>query len=325
MTDTAPAPDAARGRTLGYLALVGATLSWAGNYLLGVIAVAETDPFSLTWLRWMLAIVPLFVIAQLVERPDWRAILRSWPRLLLLGLIGVAGYNLLLYAALDTETPFQLSLINAFNPALIAIAAVVFLGTRLGWRGIAGILLAFAGVFWIISGGRPLTILDHPPKIGSLVMVGAIVAWTAYTIIGRTGPRLPPISAVAVQGAFVALALTPIVLVQGLKLPETAAGGWSLAYIAVFPSIVSYVLWNVALQRVPPAQAGVSLNLITVFTAIATVLLGMAVTVPQVIGGVLVLAGVVLAQERPRQGTAPAAPRAAPPDAQRRTSEAPQA
>ncbi|MER7798059.1 DMT family transporter [Microbacterium sp. NPDC096154] len=285
----------------GYVALVGATLCWAGNYLLGVIAVAETDPVSLTWMRWVLAVLPLFAIAQAVERPDWRALLRSWPRLALLGGIGVAGYNLLLYAALGTETPFQLSLINAFNPALIAIAAVVFLGARLGWRGIAGILLAFAGVFWIISGGRPLTILEHPPKIGSLIMVGAIVAWTAYTIIGRTGPRLPPISAVAVQGAFVVAGLTPFVLAQGLDLPDTAAGGWSLAYIAVFPSILSYVLWNYALQHVPPAQAGVSLNLITVFTAIATVLLGMAVTIPQVVGGVLVLAGVVLAQERSPQ------------------------
>lgn len=58
-----------RGRGLGYLALVGATLAWAGNYLLGVIAVGETDPVSLTWLRWALAVVPLFVIAQLIERP----------------------------------------------------------------------------------------------------------------------------------------------------------------------------------------------------------------------------------------------------------------
>ncbi|GAB3277122.1 DMT family transporter [Microbacterium lacusdiani] len=302
---SAPAASApvvtTRGRALGYLALVGATLSWAGNYLLGVIAVAETDPVSLTWLRWVLAVVPLFLIAQLVERPDWRALFRAWPRLALLGAIGVAGYNLLLYAALGTETPFQLSLINAFNPALIAIAAVVFLGARLGWRGIGGILLAFAGVLWIISSGRPLAILEHPPKVGSLIMVGAIVAWTAYTIIGRTGPRLPPISAVAVQGLCVAIGLTPVVLIQGLSLPETAAGAWSLAYIAVFPSIASYVLWNYALQHVPPAQAGVSLNLITVFTAIATVLLGMAVTAPQIVGGVLVLAGVVLAQEAPTQ------------------------
>ncbi|GGH46706.1 DMT family transporter [Microbacterium album] len=300
MSRNAAVPTDARRRTLGYLALVGATLSWAGNYLLGVIAVAETDPVSLTWMRWVLATAPLFAIAQLVERPDWRAVLQSWPRLALLGLIGVAGYNLLLYAALDTETPFQLSLINAFNPALIAIAAVVFLGARLGWRGVAGILLALAGVLWIVSGGRPLAILEHPPRIGSLIMLGAIIAWTAYTIIGRSGPRLPPISAVAVQGLIVAVCLTPFVLAQGLSLPQTTAGAWSLAYIAVFPSIVSYVLWNYALQHVPPAQAGVSLNLITVFTAIATVLLGMAITVPQVVGGVLVLAGVVLAQERPR-------------------------
>lgn len=301
MSAPAPAAVATGRRTLGYLALVGATLSWAGNYLLGVLAVAETDPVSLTWMRWMLAAIPLFVIAQLIERPDWREVFRAWPRLALLGAIGVAGYNLLLYAALATETPFQLSLINAFNPALIAIAAVLFLGARLGWRGIGGILLALAGVIWIISGGRPLTILEHPPQVGSLIMVGAIVAWTAYTILGRMGPRLPPISSVAVQGMCVAVGLTPVVLIQGLSLPETAAGAWSLAYIAVFPSIASYVLWNFALQHVPPAQAGVSLNLITVFTAIATVLLGMAVTAPQIVGGVLVLAGVVLAQEAPTQ------------------------
>lgn len=287
-----------RSMLVAVLCLLAATLFWAGNYVVGKIAIAEFSPLSLVYLRWLLALVPLFLVAQVVERPSWRQALRAWPWLLALSVFGLAGYNFLLYAALQFTDAFNASLINAFNPALIVLASVLFLRERLSWAALVGLLLALVGVLVILSKGSLLTLLDAQHNSGDLLMLGAIVSWTAYTIIGRRAPRLPPITSTALQGLVLVVGLTPIAAVQGIDLPQTAGGLWSLAYIAVFPSLLSYVLWNRALQTIEPAKAGVFLNLITVFTAVLTILMGQPLTLAQVIGGTIVIAGVALANKQ---------------------------
>lgn len=300
------APATTRSRVIGILCLVGATLAWAGNFLVGATATAEMGAIDLVWTRWALAVLPLFLVAQVVERPDWRAVLRHWPRHAILGAIGIAAYNLLLYVSLEHGSALNSSLINAFNPALIAIAAVLFLGARMPGRAVVGIVIAFAGVVVILTDGNPLSVLREPVQLGSLAMVGAIVAWTVYTVAGRTGPRLPAIATVAVQAAVVLALMTPFALWDGVGLPRSEGGWAALIYIAIGPSILSYVLWNLALQRVPAPQAGASLNLITVFVAIGTALIGAPIVPAQLAGGVLVLAGVLLASDL-RRSPRPAA------------------
>lgn len=280
------------------LSLVAATLFWAGNYVVGKIAIAEVSPLSLVYLRWLLALVPLFLVAQVVEHPSWRQALRAWPWLLALSVFGLAGYNFLLYAALQFTDAFNASLINAFNPALIVLASVLFLRERLSWAGVVGLLLALVGVLVILSKGSLLTLLGAQHNSGDLLMLGAIVSWTAYTIIGRRAPRLPPITSTALQAFVLVIGLTPVAAVQGIDLPQSASGLWSVAFIAVFPSLLSYVLWNRALQTIEPAKAGVFLNLITVFAAVLTLLMGQQLALSQVIGGTIVIAGVALANKQ---------------------------
>ncbi|MEU6857775.1 EamA family transporter [Glycomyces sp. NPDC046736] len=288
-----------RAVLLAAAALIGATLFWAGNYLVGASAVATIEPLSLVLLRWGIALVPLLVIAQIVERPDWRAVLRAWPWLLVLSEFGMLGYNLFLYAALEHTTALSASLVNAFNPALITLAAAVFLRERLTPLAIGGVVIALVGVLVVLGDGDPATLLRGGFGLGETLMLGAIAAWTAYTVIGRRGPRLPPVTSTAVQAFIAVVALAPISLATGgPTLPASGGALWSLLFIAVFPSVLSYLLWNHALTAIPPGRAGVFLNLITVFTAAFTILAGDPYTASQIIGGTVVIGGVVLANAR---------------------------
>lgn len=293
---------------IGPLALVGATLAWAGNFIVGGAAADEMGVLSLAWMRWAVALVPLLAIAQLVERPDWRLIARSWPRIVLLAVLGLATYNIALYLSLSAGSAVNSSLINAANPALIAIAAAVFLRSRVGLRGVLGIVVAFVGVVWILTDGAPARLVSEPLSTGSLWMIVAICAWTGYTLVGRTGPKLPPISSVAAQAVVAVAGLAPFAFAGGLTLPSTSAGWGALVYIAIFPSIVSYVLWNTALQTIPAARAGVFLNLITVFTVLGSALLGEPITAAEAVGGVAVLVGVGLTADWGGAGRAPRDP-----------------
>ncbi|MFP5367240.1 MAG: EamA family transporter, partial [Actinomycetes bacterium] len=83
---------------------------------------------------------------------------------------------------------------------------------------------------------------------------------------------------------------------------------------AVFPSLGSYLLWNLALKRTTAANAGNYLNLIAVFTAVITVVLGQPITAPQILGGALVISGVLLTsaggkeRQRPRSSKSTSSP-----------------
>ncbi|MCQ6271431.1 DMT family transporter [Pseudarthrobacter sp. R1] len=293
--------------------LILANLFWAGNFVVGQAAMKTMEPLQLTFWRWVLAAVPLLVLAHAVERPDWRAVLRRWPVLLLLSSLGMSGYTLLLYSALQHTSALNASLVTAANPALIMVLAVVLLLDRprpLSWVGIG---LGLLGVLLVLTGGELQRLLTFSINRGELLILGAITVWGLYTIIARR-LSIPAITSTAVQVAMAAVVLSPLALVAGAGLPGTPSEGWSLAFIALFPSLGSYLLWNLALKRTTAANAGNYLNLIAVFTAVITVALGQPISVPQVLGGVLVISGVLLtsaggkAPQRPRSSKSTSSP-----------------
>lgn len=286
-------------RTGPLVALVGATLFWAANYVLGAVAVREMTPVALTALRWSLAVVPLLVIAQVVERPDWRAVLRTWPRQLVLAALGMVGYALFVYTALQHTSPVNASLVNALNPALIALGGAALARRAPSRRTVLGTAVGLLGVLVVITGGRVADLVQLRLNAGDVLMVGAIVVWTLYTLGGRGLAGVPPIASTAVQAGVAALLMTPFALAGQVRWPSGRDATVALVVIAVLPSVGSYLLWNLALRRVPPAEAGSYLNLITVLTVLAGALTGYALGAAQVAGGLLVLGGVLLVRDRP--------------------------
>ncbi|PRY70278.1 drug/metabolite transporter (DMT)-like permease [Glaciihabitans tibetensis] len=274
--------------------MVLAAAFWAGNYVLGSVAVATMTPFDLTYLRWLIAVVPLLVIAQIVERPRWRTVLRAWPLLTGLAVLGMLAYNLFLYEALNFTSAAGASLINAANPAVMALLAVLLVRDRLSGQAVVGIGLSLLGVLVILSGGswQNLTALDM--NFGQLLMLGAVLVFSLYSIWGRVLRSVPPITATAAQAVIVLVVMTPFAITFGVTWPTAVEPLSALLYIGLFPSVGSYVLWNLALRDTRASVAGIYLNLITVFTVAAAILLGETVPPAELVGGVVVIFGVVL-------------------------------
>lgn len=279
-----------------YSPAVLAQLFWAMNFVVGDRVIAEFTPLELTFLRWLGAFPILLVITLWIERDQldkWRLAAKEWWIHIVQAVLGMVGYTLLLYAALDTTSAVNASVISAINPAVIALAAVVVLGERIRRGGVLGIAISFVGVVIVVLLGGSGGISDVSVAVGDLLILGAILAWTAYVIISRR-IETPPITATTVQVGMSALMLAPVMALVGIQAQPSAEGWWGLAIIIVFPSALAYLLWNVAVTQLGPSRTGVFLNLLPVFTAIIAVALGDALTVWQVIGGLIVLAGVYL-------------------------------
>lgn len=275
-----------------------AQLFWATNFIFGARLIEEFTPVELTTYRWLGALPLLLLIAWWLERPDWRAAWREWGWHLLQALLGMVGYTLFLYAALETSSSVNAGVISAMSPATITIAAVILLGERVTRIGVAGIALSIVGVLLVVlagqSGASGLAV-----SVGDLLLVASVVVWTAYVIVSRR-LRTPPITATAVQVALSVAVLLPVLAIIGAPAEPTAAGWFGLAWIIVFPSALAYLLWNIAAATLGPAKTGVFLNLLPVFTTIIALALGDVVTVWQIVGGVIVLVGVYLATRPPR-------------------------
>lgn len=139
------------------------------------------------------------------------------------------------------------------------------------------------------------------PLVGDLFILGAVVAWVAWTTeskpfaVRHGGLRTAAWSIIAAGLWMVPVA--PFV-VRPAELAQVPWGGWAcLAYLVFLTSLVAYALWNYALARAEASRVAVFANLQPVLTAVAAwALLGEPLGWPVLAGGALVLLGVRLTQ-----------------------------
>lgn len=276
-----------------WLLLVLCNLFWAGNYVFGKYVVAEMAPLHITFTRWLLASVILIGIAHFAEKPKWNMVLKQWPSLTGLAILGIVGYNSLLYYSLNFTSPTNAALVNALNPGMIAIASAFYLREKITRIQCFGILVSLLGVLLIMTDGNLLQIFTTHYNKGDLMMIVAIIAWTFYSIISRRLSDTPPITATAVSGVIAVIIMAPVAAIQGIdfsNLSTLAVTG--IAYITMFPTVCSFIFWNLGVKAIGASKAGIFLNLNPVFTALISWIIGEKITAVQVLGGLLVFLGV---------------------------------
>lgn len=278
-----------------WLLLVLCNLFWAGNYVFGKFVVAEMTPINITFTRWLLASAILLAIAHFVEKPEWNTVLKEWPSLAGLAIFGIVGYNSLLYYSLNFTSPTNAALVNSLNPGMIAVASAIYLREKISRIQGLGILVSLLGVFIIMTNGNLLQIFVTHYNKGDLLMIIAIIAWTFYSIISRILTSIPPITATAVSGLIAVIIMAPVVIIQGIDITNiSAVAVTGIAYITIFPTICSFIFWNMGVRAIGAGKAGVFLNLNPVFTAIISWIIGEKITAVQVLGGLLVFLGVYI-------------------------------
>ncbi|GED32133.1 DMT family transporter [Brevibacillus centrosporus] len=276
--------------------LVFCNLFWAGNYIFGKFVVTEMTPLWLTFARWVLALVVLIPLAIVLEKPDWRQVAKAWLPLTLMGLFGVIGFNVLLYSSLEHTSATNAALVTALNPVVIVLFSVFFLREKVSRIQATGFILSLFGVLVILTQGHVLRVFQTDYNQGDLLVLCCVLVWTLYSIIGKKVKGVSPITATAASTALAVVMMLPFAIAEGVDFSALSPLAFTgIAYIVLFPSICSFVFWNVSVRAVGASQAGITLNLIPVFTAMISVALGERISQSQVWGGLLVFIGVTFA------------------------------
>ena len=275
-----------------------ATLSalfWGANFNLAGLVLEDMAPMAAAAGRFGLAAL---IMALLVAgRGEFAAMLavarRHGGRLALVGIVGIAGFNLLFFDAMRTTSAVNGALIMATNPLLTAVLAAAFLGEQLPGRQIAAIPVALAGVSLVILGGRAGEGVEF--GFGDLEMLGANLAWAAYNVLARKlmppGPQLANVTVMMTAGALV-LAMVAGLSGSAFALPGPKAGA-ALLLMAVTGSVLAYLFWSMAITRLGAGRTALFLNLVPVFAATIATLGGSPPNPAQLGGGAVVIMAVI--------------------------------
>lgn len=277
-----------------------AVVFWGVSFVATKAVLAEIGPVTLIFLRFAIAAVVLMAIVR--ELPP-RA---EWPSLALMGFVGIFIHQLLQAHALTMTSATSTGWLIGVTPIWSALLAAVFLRERFGFWKVVGLAGGFAGALLVVTKGDfSSRVLGRPSTTGDLLILISTVNWAVYSVIGhRTIRNLGPRRATSGAMLFGGAMLAPFFVAQKgwRQVPNLTPIGWTaLLFLAVCCSALGYLFWYGALERIEVSRVAALLYAepLVTFTA-AALLLGERVSAVVVIGGVLVLASVLVAQYAPR-------------------------
>ncbi|SDP23756.1 Threonine/homoserine efflux transporter RhtA [Paenibacillus sp. yr247] len=274
--------------------LILCNLFWAGNLIFGKYTAAEFPPIWIAFLRWAIALIFLIPMAQLIEKPSWLQIWKkNWVVILLMSTIGVVVYNYLTYSSLQFTSPINGALINSLTPALIMLFSVIFLKEKINSFQIIGLIVSFIGVLTVLTKGNLLQVFQQYNK-GDAILLLSILFWTIYSLLGKKAKHIPSITMVAMIAIIGVLIMLPFIILQPLHVRNvTSLGITGIIYLGVFPSVGSFIFWNKGIKMLGAGTAGISMNLVPIFTAIIALILGQGLALSQIVGGMIVILGML--------------------------------
>ncbi|WP_240233901.1 EamA family transporter [Devosia lacusdianchii] len=278
-----------------FLALL-VVLVWGVNFVFIKWGVEEVPPLLLTGLRYLCAALPAVFF---IRRPQVRIGV-----LVVYGLaIGFAQFGLL-FSAIKLGMPAGLASLLMQVQAFFTIAlAMVFLGEKLNRFQALGALIAIAGISVIATERFEITAL-----VPLLMVILAAFFWGVANIASKRAGQIDMLSFVVWSS------LVPIVPLFALSLVVEGPAAIGAALGAISPRTISVVffnaymatllgfgLWSYLLKRYPASLIAPFSLLVPVAGIASTyVLLGEVITAVEVIGSVLVFAGLMLNVFGPR-------------------------
>ncbi|MPM78185.1 hypothetical protein SDC9_125196 [bioreactor metagenome] len=287
---------------MNYLFPLLAVLIWSVNTIVSKLAADSIHPAEIGFLRWFIAAALLTPLLLPGVVRNWRAIRPQWPRIVVLGLLGLVIYQTLAYYAAGLTTATHMGIILSLSPLMVLMIMVIVLGQPLTMGGLIGSLVALAGVVEVVTNGRPQVLLEQGFNRGDLMMLVATLSIAVYNIVLKRWrmshmPQIPTFQLLYLQMLVAVVAQLPLYLVSektGINLRNAPL----VAFAGTMASIAAPALWMLAIARLGPSRSSIFYNLTPLLTAVVAWLwLHEQLHAYHWVGGALTLLGLLLAEK----------------------------
>ncbi|MBR2156043.1 MAG: DMT family transporter [Clostridia bacterium] len=284
-----------KGQPVGHLMAAIAICVWGSTFIFSKIMLRDFTPLQIMTMRFVVAYIVLWCLYPKVEKTTFKDNLGIF----VLSLFGNTIYFLFENNALQYTLAANVSIIVASAPIWTAILAHFFSkGEKIRRNTIYGSALAFAGVALVVFNG---TIVLKFNPLGDILSLGAALSWAVYSIlVVKYVNRFSSFFLMRRATLCAMIASVPMLIISGqMDMPFECLlqkdALFSIIFLGVLGSGVSYVLWNMATRilGVIKVNAYIYVNpFVTMITA--GIFLGEPVTAMGIIGAVMIIGGVVL-------------------------------
>ncbi len=273
---------------------------WSGNFVLGRFVKDDISPLELAFFRWFFVLVIVMPILVLNFSKLLKIVKEKFGILLVLALLGISGFNTILYVGLTMTTSTNALIINSSVPILILLMAFLILKQNITRNQILGILLSTFGVVFLILHGKIENILLLEFNKGDLWIIFSCIVWALYSVLMRFKPKeLNDIEFFAVIVLIGFIALVPLYLSQGYTVQKEIAllksNYYIFIYVSVFASTLSFYFWHYGIDKIGATKTGQFTHLMPIFGSfLAYVFLDEVLQIYHIIGMILIFIGIYL-------------------------------
>ncbi len=288
------------------LRLLSVAVIWALNFAFVKYALNEFSALSFTVARF--AVSSLFLMAFMramrepfrIDRSDVYPVLR-------LGFVGIMMYNLLFMFGLQYTTASNSALFISASPLFAVLVLGLFKQQQIGSRAASGVLLSMIGALCVLSSKPGGLSLDRADAAGDLLTLCAALFWALYTILAR--PLVEKYSALKITAYSMAAGTVMLAPVGASELiaqhwSAISAGAWgAFAFSTFLSGGLAFTLWYDGVRRLGITRTVVYHYLVPLIAVVfAALFLHERIVLLQVVGGVMILAGVYIVQRDERRG-----------------------
>ncbi len=280
-------------RPLDLVELVVLAAIWGASFLFMRIAAPEFGPVGLVFIR--VAGAALLLVPLLAARGELATIGRHWRAIAIVGVLNSAlPFLCFAYAALSITAGLS-AIFNSTTPLFAAIVAWRWLGDRMTPLRSAGLAIGFAGVLWL---GWDKA--DFRPGGSAWAIAACLVATMSYGVAPSLAKRylsgVAPLAVAAGSQLAAALVLALPALVAWPRVAPSSHAWISAALLAIFCTGFAYILYFRLIANAGPTNAVAVTYLVPLFAVLwGGVFLGERLTVPIVVGCVVIFLGTALA------------------------------
>ncbi|MES9695335.1 EamA family transporter [Bacillus toyonensis] len=280
-----------------YAQLLGFAIFTGGAFNASKYAVQYFEAIHIAAWRFGIAALVMLCLLKIRKDFEWEVWRQNRAYYLLLGIVGVFGFNFFFFLGMKYTEAMNGALIMSTNPLVTTLLASVILREKIVKSQVIGMLLALLGVVFVLTQGS-FTALQHLSfSKGDFYIILGNICWALYGVLGRrfikAGSPIQTTTYTMTIGAlaFIMISSTQKSIVPVSEVPLLAWG--AILFMAMGMSVLGYLWWNNGIVQIGAARTSLFFNLVPVVTMLISFIEGVNITPAQCIGMILVVTGVL--------------------------------
>ena len=283
---------------LAYILLVLTTIFWSGNFIVGKAAtIYEIPPFSLNFFRWLFAGIILlpFTFKEIFLKKNY--IKANIGLFIILGITSITVFNSIVYYSLYFTQVITGVLMISTIPVWIILISSLLKIEKTNIYQIFGILLSLIGVVAIITKSDLEVIKGLEFNKGDLSIIVAMFSWAIFsTLLKKKKLKVSQINLLKVVIIFGLIFLTPIYIIElllGNYIILDKPFFLTLAYVVIFPGLLSFLFWIKGISVIGANRSGIFLHLMPIFGSVfAIIIFKEKIMFYHLIGAIFIIFGI---------------------------------